>query len=127
MTAEAREWLGNVLYALSTPTTAACLKLIRDNFDAKKHGISIRLIWKIPKDILYTKRGELSSRSIDLTNCEKSLVDAIFLPKHFGTNVPYQCENLNLDDRYLRRLFSEKQVAVGQDYSVDVTLKLINK
>ena len=125
LTAKAREWLGNTLYSLHQNRDK--LALIRESFDAKKQGIAVYLIWKIPKDILYTKSGELSSRSIDITNAEKSLVDAIFLPKFYGANVPYQCENLNLDDRYLRRLFSEKQVAVGQDYSVDVTLKLIKK
>lgn len=127
MRPEAKEWYSSVFFALSEPTIAEKLRLARNSFDLNKHGYAIRLLWFIPKTVLYTKAGDLSSRSIDLTNCEKSIVDALFLPKHFGTNVPYQCENLNVDDRYLRRLFSEKKASLDGNYRLDITIKLISK
>lgn len=125
MTRDAREWFANVFYQLSQPGPAAELARIRNNFDKSKHGVSVQLLWKVPASVLYTKAGDLSSRSIDLSNCEKSIIDALFLPKNFGTNVPYQCENLNIDDRYLRRLFSEKVASSDEAYELKVVLKLI--
>jgi hypothetical protein len=125
MVPEAKEWFANVFYGLSNPEIALKLKSIRDEFDKRVHGIAVRLLWHIPADILYTKAGDLSSRAIDISNGEKSIVDAIFLPRNFGTNVPYQCENLNIDDRYLRRLYSEIVASKDGKYRLDVTIKLI--
>lgn len=127
MKPEAKEWFANVFYGLSNPEIAQMLKELREAFDKRINGFSVRLLWHIPADILYTKAGDLSSRAMDLSNVEKSIIDAIFLPRNFGTNVPYQCENLNIDDRYLRRLFSEKKASVDGQYRLDVTIKLITK
>lgn len=120
---EAKEWLYAVFYNLSLPGAKEALADLRAAFDPAVHGYSVDIRVGAPKDVLYNKAGGLSSRMHDLSNIEKPLIDALFLPKFFGTNVPYECENLNVDDKYLVRLSSEKVVA--SNFYLEITIGLI--
>jgi hypothetical protein len=120
-TLEGRQWSAEVFNQLSkfAPEFAE----LRAKFDPKLHGYAVKLTWSSPA--LYTKGGLMSSGVCDLSNSEKMLIDCLFLPKNFGTNVPYQCENLNCDDRYLKSLSSRK--IHGPDVAVKINIRIIPK
>lgn len=106
-TPEATSWSENVLYALRKfeVEIAEFTKL----FSSKKHVITAHITMNAPVDFFFTKTGDMSGRLVDITNFEKPLIDLLMLPKFHGTNYPKTAINLNIDDRYLRKLTSEKQ------------------
>lgn len=117
---EAINWSEQVLYSLRNYETE--FLAINKLFNPKKHSYSITLIMNVPRDIFYTKAGEMSSRVIDLSNFEKPTIDLLMLKKFYGTNYPKQAINLNTDDRYLRKLISEKVPA--DEWSIDVIIRM---
>jgi hypothetical protein len=123
-TAEAQDWSHEVLFHLSKYKRE--LKNFRDYFDPSKHVYKMHLTMMVPVDVYYTKKGELTSKIVDLTNWEKPLIDLIMLKKFFGGNVPYQCENLNTDDRYLQYMISEK-VPTEQLWGIKVIIEIADK
>lgn len=75
-TAEARAWEAQVLELLE-PYEKALLELADDW--RKGGGVwRIKLYFFYPMHIFYNKDGQISSKSMDLTNVEKPLVDMIF-------------------------------------------------
>jgi hypothetical protein len=123
MRSEAKDWQVNVFHGLSQ--YEAQLGALRSQFKKSKHGYAVSLTWVIPKDHLYTKAGELSSRCCDLSNIEKALIDVLFLPKNFSNNAPYGCQNLNIDDRYLKTLTSRK--VAGDEWGVIINVRIVAK
>ena len=110
-TTEAREWSCTVFDVLAQSENQEKLANLRDFFDKARHQISIELIAYYPEALYYTKKGDLSSRTFDISNWEKPLIDLIFLPKYMEQPVPYGCPNLNADDRYLTEMKSSKKPA----------------
>jgi hypothetical protein len=122
-TKEALSWTDEVLYGLRK--YEAGITDLSSLFDPKKHVYTAHIIAYSPVDFFYTKSQEMSGRLIDVTNFEKSLIDCIFLPKFYGTNFPKQAINLNVDDRYLRKLTSEK--LPSDAWYFDIILRIENK
>lgn len=118
-TAEAREWTEIVCQELSKKENKEKLKLLREHFDHNKHVYKLILQFKTPK--FRTKDGKISVQSLDLSNIEKHLIDILFIPKFYGSG-HYECENLNIDDKYIVALYSSKEHS--SDYSVDITIKI---
>lgn len=123
-TQAAREWECTVLHELSKPSILAQLDFMRSRFDKKIHGYEVSIVAYYPETELYTKTGELSSKVHDLSNIEKPLIDLIFLPKYFTQEYPYGCKNLNCDDRYIKRLHSEKRVG---EAALEISLTIVSK
>jgi hypothetical protein len=121
---EAREMQCKVFHALSIPEYASALELFRRTFKEKKHGYKATIVSYVPETSFYNKQGLLSSRMCDLSNTEKGILDCVFLPKNYGDNPPYNCKNLNLDDKYLVDLVSAKRPTKG-DWEVHLTLELV--
>lgn len=63
-----------------------------------------------PAHIFRTQEGELSGRTIDITNYEKPLQDLLF-------------KVLNLNDKLVKKLISEK--SEGTHHYIDVQLTLV--
>lgn len=121
--AEAREWQYKFMnYASQFSKDFAEL---RDTFDKKLHTYGMEIIASIPITKYYTKKGDISSHVMDISNCEKSIIDLLFLPKYYGTNVPYEFENLNVDDKWLTELISKKRPTESDTASLEITLKLL--
>lgn len=116
----ALRWSEEVLYSMRKHE--AEFEAISALFDPKKHCYTIQLTMNVPRDVFYTKTGEMSSRVIDLSNFEKPTVDLLMLKKFYGRNYPKQAINLNTDDRYLRRLISEK--VPSDAWYIDVVIRL---
>lgn len=116
-TAEAKVWTAQVCTEINRYYEQ--IKLIRDNFDADKHVFAINLKFITPK--FYTADGKLSAHSMDISNIEKSIIDILFIPSYNGNGI-YQCDNLDIDDKYITSMLSTKEY--GLDYAIEVTLKL---
>lgn len=123
-TADSKEWRFKCFHAMSKQVAAQALADLREHFNASKHSYKISFTFNIPREKFYNKQGLISSRTADLSNVEKALVDVIFLPANFGNNPPYNCEQLNIDDKYVTEMSSRK-VAVDADYSIDITIEIV--
>lgn len=126
-TTEAREWSGHVFNQLSWSKNQVILAKIRDEFDPHKHSIEVELIAYYPQEIYFTKDGKISGKTIDCSNWEKPLIDLIFLPKYYGQIVPNGCDNLNIDDKFISKICSEKLPADLDDHVITVQIKLVEK
>ena len=100
-------------------------KKLRDNFDPSTNALSIKIIHEIPKSVFYTKQGEVSIFSKDLTNIEKLPIDLIFDERFYGRTVfGESVENLAINDKYITRLVSEKKPA--DEFKIRMDIKIIN-
>ena len=58
-------------------------------------------------------------------NVEKPIIDLVFLPKYHTQVPPYGCPNLNCDDRYIKRLHSEK--VEGAEAAIELNIGIVAK
>jgi hypothetical protein len=124
-TSHATEWTYQVFDALSREENQEKLKRLRDYFDPNLHNYAIRLIAIYPHSEYTTKKGLVSSRTIDITNWEKPLIDCIFLPKFFELSPPSGCQNLNMDDKFLTEMFSKKKA--GDEYRIEIEISILSR
>lgn len=120
---EAISWSEEVLYSLRKYEKE--IENLSSLFDKKKHSYIVSFVFNIPVDYFYTKSGEMSSRVMDITNVEKPLLDLLFLPKFYGTDYPKKAKNINIDDRYVRKVTSEK--IPSDSWFVDVVIRIEKK
>lgn len=120
MTADAKQWFHTVFHYLDKKENQEKLETLRKFFDPTLHSLRFSLTMFAPKEIFYTKAGTMSGRLIDATNWEKSVVDAFCLSKHADKPAPYGVKNLMTDDRYVKRLFSQK--VVGTSWAIRVSI-----
>lgn len=118
---ESKTWQAGVFMGLSQYEKG--LADLRERFKVGRHGYKVQITYILPKNVLYNKQGEPSSRAADLSNCDKALIDCLFLPKNFSNNVPYGCQNLCMDDKHLFELSSKK--VPGPDYKIIMDIELI--
>jgi Holliday junction resolvase RusA-like endonuclease len=72
----------------------------------------IKLCAYYPFSTFYNKSGGVSTKTIDITNYEKLLVDVLFN------------EILNVNDKFIIKMLSEKKEA--ECHRIDVTLRLLD-
>lgn len=116
-TADAKEWSYRLIYQLSKHENQ--IKIINSLFDPKKHGLSVSFTVSYPDFI--KKAGGISSRTQDVDNVLKPMIDVLFNKKFNGTNIPYTCQNFNIDDKHIVELTSRK-VAGPQKIVVEVAV-----
>ena len=121
-TKEYNEWSCAVFHRLDTEDSLKSLEDLREFFDPKIHKYLINLKFTYPKDILYTKKGALSARAHDISNIEKPLIDLLFLPVYFDKPSPYGCKNLNIDDKYITKMSSEK--VPGEEFNIEIEIEI---
>jgi hypothetical protein len=124
-TREARDWETKVLYQLNKPAAQKSFAELRAHFDLNKHVYSANLIAYYPESTFFTAKGLISQRTLDLTNWEKPIIDLLFLPKHYNNPEPYGCKNLNIDDKFLGRMFSTKKPSLDGTSSMLISLRII--
>lgn len=118
-----RQWTDSFLSCLHSPDVVEALKDLREEFNPKTHHYVLHLTFLYPRSVLYTKSGELSSKAFDLSNVEKCVQDCLFLPKFYGETI-YEAQNLNIDDRYVKCLISEKDESDDGLYYIKVQLMI---
>jgi hypothetical protein len=119
-----REWGDNILLQLQTYLDD--ILLFTQDFDEKKQGIEIKLIFYIPKAKFYTKAGTIHIQSNDLTNVEKLLVDILFDARFNDRTVgDTLVKNLNINDKGIVNLESKKRPSESQ-YKIEIEVNKIS-
>lgn len=107
-TAECRQWGDAVLGQLQSYRDE--MRQFTAEYDRSKEAVTVNILFKIPTNKYYTYEKTISSRSTDLTNVEKLLVDLIFDARFFGRTVNGQkIINLNINDKDIVDLVSSKR------------------
>lgn len=107
-TAEARAWEAQVLEALE-PHEKTLLE-IADDWNKAGGCFRVVLTFLFPPHIFYNKAGQISSKTFDLTNVEKPIIDMIF------------GQVMNVNDKTIVQVISQK--LPGPMYAIEVTLEL---
>lgn len=121
-TSAATEWFYSAFHILSSEENKQKLKELREYFDPKKHVYSFEIVALYPKKIFFTKQGTVNSKTIDVSNFEKSIIDIFCLKRYFNNPSPAGCENLNTDDRYVTDLTSRKAVSSDDEPRIEVEI-----
>jgi Endodeoxyribonuclease RusA len=119
---EAQNWQYQFFNYLSSPANKQALADLRNAFNIKRDGYIVDLAFGIPRSKFVNKAGTLSSKAIDLSNCEKSVIDILFLPKFFEAEPPYGCSNLCIDDKHLVGLSSRKYVSDAPEIKITISI-----
>jgi len=114
-----KEWKVTVLEALNSLHNASQMKSLVQVFDCSLHALYATITVFYPTKIFFIQgdqgknpKGSISSKTMDLTNTEKLLVDLVF--NH----------TLNIDDRYISDLKSEKRPS-KEGYRTEIVISLI--
>ncbi len=105
-TKDFREWEVTAEFLLQNEPS---LKEFKKQFDAQGGRFTVWFSFYYPINIFYNKFGQVSAKTLDLSNVEKTLQDAIF-------------REIGVDDRYVTVLHSRKLSA--PEYRIDVSLEL---
>lgn len=114
------EWSSRVFHKLDTKDNLEAMTALREFFDPSKHCFEVSLKFFYPEDILFTKKGALSARAHDISNIEKPLIDLIFLPTYYDKPSPYGCKNINIDDKFITKMSSEK--LQGDEHKIEIEI-----
>jgi hypothetical protein len=121
----ASQFCSQIFHILGREVNQAKLTELREHFNVDKHVWICNMTAFYPHTEYFNKKGHISSKTIDCTNWEKLIVDAIWLPKFHNESFPQGCPNLNSDDRFLVYMSSHKQPA--EQRSIEVTIEIIDK
>lgn len=117
---EAVEWEHTIIEHLRNKEYQDKIEEFRNLFSPSKHSIEIHIKLQYPKELLYTKKHQISSKSFDISNTEKPLIDVIFLSK-YSTKTS---RNLEIDDKYITKMIVEK--VAGKDHLITINIKLVD-
>lgn len=120
---EGRDWQFHLFTELAKSTNKQIIQNLKSHFNPDLNGYKVAITYAAPQATFYNKTGKLSSRQIDLSNCEKSLIDVFFLPKYNGT---YGAENLDIDDKWLLELSSRKTLSPDEHYYTTIQIEIVN-
>lgn len=123
-TRDCRMWEEHVLHLMAASGPQQAIKDIKSAYNPEEHAFSIRLCHVYPKDFFFNAKGRISSRTFDLSNTEKLLIDLLFDEKHQRTGIS-PIETLATNDCNLVRLYSYKMP--GDDYAIKITISLVKK
>jgi len=114
-------WRRDIFSAFPTTKNLESVRSFKQKFDPLKHGIRVAISHEIPHEYFFTKAGEISLRSKDLSNVEKLPIDLLFDKKF---NDRGDIENLCLNDKHIVHLISEK--IPGQTWKIVIELSIID-
>ncbi len=118
-TKEARNWGDNILDQVQKLNLSSKFKLFREKYNKKIHGISVTYLFGIKKSRFFNKDGDISIRSMDLTNVEKPLTDLLFAEKYRDRD---GIENVAIDDRFICEVRSKKFAADIDSIKVSISI-----
>jgi len=121
ITTEARNWQSSVLRCIEDISSQKRIKEFKDYYDPKINALEIEVQSYYLESDLITKNGTLSSKTFDLSNVEKPIID-LLTSKTYSTEI---CSNLEIDDKNCIRLISLKGIA--NEPALIVIVRKINK
>lgn len=115
------KWRKTVLEALNCPSNLSQCQSLADTFNPALHSFYVTITVFYPTEKFFVQgskgkspKGAISSRTMDLTNTEKVLIDLIFN------------KTISIDDRYISDLKSEKRPSEGFKTLVRISLVPLN-
>lgn len=114
---ECRLWRKTVIKALKMPQNQAVMDQVRDTFFSPVHGIVAHITFNLSYMTYFTLKGDVSAKSMDLSNIEKLLIDIIFDERFFERG---EIRNCNINDKYILKLHSEKNPVLTSNIVVDL-------
>lgn len=124
LTRECRAWRESIQMACCTKENLLYLHEFRDSFERMRllgpTGIYIAIEHRMPYGTFWTTKGEISRRSMDITNIEKLLVDVLFDPKFAERG---DLDNLRIDDKYITEMVSKKSACDSYEIEVELDLR----
>ncbi len=115
-----------VFYQLNTESNLQNLKVLREHFNPENHMYKVCISILYPKSEFITKKKLISSKTIDVSNFEKPIIDLLFLPKHFDKAPPEGVQNLNIDDKYITELISKKWYHDKEYYEIVIDVEILD-
>ncbi|QDP61655.1 MAG: hypothetical protein Unbinned8261contig1001_28 [Prokaryotic dsDNA virus sp.] len=104
------------------------IRALKTEFLPQEHGLSVAYDFYFPQKLLYTKKGEISKRSFDLTNIEKLLQDNLFESRYNGREIDnIVIENFDIDDKFIVNLHSRKLPHDKDYHKIHITVALVEK
>ena len=126
LTQEARTWREQILVQLQQPLLLELIRALKKEFQPSKHALSVTYDFYFPRHLLFTKKGEISKRSFDLTNIEKLLQDNLFESRYNGREIDdLIIENFDIDDKFIIDLHSRKIPHEKDHHEIRIVVALV--
>lgn len=99
---------------------------VRDAFDMYKHYLFISYTFHRPKSKFFTKKSNVSRKSMDLDNCLKLVTDFLCNTKyHEDTErCGFLTKNLDIDDQYICHIEAKKLPSISDEELLTVQIVL---
>jgi hypothetical protein len=123
-TAKYKDWSYQVFHQLDTEENLKKMAEFKEEFDPLVNCIHLHLKSSYPKSVFIKKAGGISSRTHDISNIEKPLIDLIFDEKYEKKPSPYGCKNLAINDKFITKMISEKLISDDEDYRIEIDLSI---
>lgn len=104
-----KEYATKVLWHLSQVEDLQ--KMSKEWHLSSNRNFHIQFVFNYPGYVFYNKQGTISSKTVDLSNCSKPLLDLIF------------DDTMNINDKFVVSLKEEKRAS--DVYSIEVTLIML--
>lgn len=126
-TKECRAWGAAIHRQIAAPEIVKLFTEFRQGLP-RKLALRVTLEFKYPRDILFTKKGEISLRSKDLSNIEKMLIDLIFDSRFDGRQLDdgTVIHTLSLNDKCITELVSKKMIHPDGEHRIAVTIEQVD-
>ncbi len=118
----ATEWCAQFFNLMQDEEKQVKFKEFREFFNESQHAYKVEMTAYYTPDVYFTKKQIMSNRTCDCTNFEKIVLDCLMLPKFHEEVVPYGCQNLNYDDRFVFSVPSTKLPALKPGIKVVVSI-----
>lgn len=121
----ATEFAAQIFNCLTQHDNQVKVAKLKSEFNEITHAYSVAIVAYYPESEFYTKKGTISSRTVDLSNAEKGLIDCLFLPKFDALPFPQGANNLCVDDRCIVDMSSKKRPA--KERAIEVTITIVER
>jgi hypothetical protein len=111
-----RKWRFNFFSELQSDYNQNQIKLMKNYFNSKKHMLRVCFTWYQPIDLILTKTGEISLRSMDVDNCLKIPTDCVFDKKY---NDKWLSIRKGAEAKLYKDLTSLKNLDINDKFIID--------
>lgn len=107
LTAEAKAWQAEITAQLEE---LKCLSEFASDFKENPGPIELRLVFYYPQHVFYNAQGQISSKTFDVDNSCKLLIDMLF-------------STMGVNDKNIVKLVAEKRAGAQHYIGVQLLLK----
>jgi Holliday junction resolvase RusA-like endonuclease len=118
---EAVQWETCMIELLRPKEYQEAFEKLKEEFDPKKHCLTVEIVCYYPNNIIFRKDGALSSKAFDISNTEKPIIDVIFLEKYATSTI----NNIGIDDKYIVDMVSKKRASEKHKIEINIQLKTL--